>query len=319
MSTAAVAVVGYDPLKDKSYQQTRLGRDVVDFLAWMELGGTAPRTLDQYERDLSRACRMFPTKGMADIEDGDALHIAKQFKPAERRVRVAAYRSFYRWGRQSRRVVLNPFDALPRMRRQPKRVYDIFTELEIAALCGLPIRDGALMQFLIDTGARKGDACKVQLRHYRPEPSLDAPYGVIVFHQGKGGDDRQAPVTEALQQKLAELALLEGLNPGDHLWYSEPANGVSKRTKRSGFASGEVGAGTFARWWERCLREAGVRYRRPHDARHTMATRWLRRGGRLETLSKVLGHKSIKTTLDLYVHLDTRDVGRDLLLIEGKV
>ena len=33
------AVVAFDPLRDKTYQSTRLGRDVADFLAWMELGG----------------------------------------------------------------------------------------------------------------------------------------------------------------------------------------------------------------------------------------------------------------------------------------
>jgi hypothetical protein len=42
-----VSVVQFEPLRDKRYQQTRLGRDVVDFLAWMELGGAASRTLEQ--------------------------------------------------------------------------------------------------------------------------------------------------------------------------------------------------------------------------------------------------------------------------------
>jgi hypothetical protein len=51
-----VSAVGYDPLRDKRYRQTRLGRDVVDFLAWKELEGAASRTLDQYERDFSRGC-----------------------------------------------------------------------------------------------------------------------------------------------------------------------------------------------------------------------------------------------------------------------
>jgi site-specific recombinase XerD len=104
-------VVGFDPLRDKRYQQTRLGRDVVDFLAWLELGGAASRTLDQYERDLSRGCLMFPGKDLAILEDGDALHIAKWYKPGERRVRVAAWRSFYKWGLRSRRCDRNPFDA----------------------------------------------------------------------------------------------------------------------------------------------------------------------------------------------------------------
>jgi hypothetical protein len=74
-----------------------LGRDVVDFLAWLELGGAASRTLDQYERDLSRGCLMFPSKDTTGLDDGDAVQIAKSFKPGERRVRVA-WRSFYKWG-----------------------------------------------------------------------------------------------------------------------------------------------------------------------------------------------------------------------------
>ncbi len=68
MST--LAVVGFDALKDKRYAATRLGRDVADFLAWMDLGGASPRTLDQYERDLARGALMFPQKGITELSDG---------------------------------------------------------------------------------------------------------------------------------------------------------------------------------------------------------------------------------------------------------
>ncbi len=42
--TQTLARVMLDPLRDKSYEQTALGRDVVDWLAWLELGGAAPLT-----------------------------------------------------------------------------------------------------------------------------------------------------------------------------------------------------------------------------------------------------------------------------------
>jgi integrase len=77
-----------------------------------------------------------------------------------------------------------------------------------------------------------------------------------------------------------------------------------------------LGAGSFDRWWRRSLAAAGVRYRNPHTTRHTFATRWLRRGGRLETLARAMGHESIRTTFDLYGHLDTSDVAADMALME---
>jgi integrase len=78
-----------------------------------------------------------------------------------------------------------------------------------------------------------------------------------------------------------------------------------------------IADGTFHRWWCRCIEAAGVRYRNPHVTRHTFATNWLRRGGRLETLSLVMGHASIRTTFDLYGHLDTRDAEADLAIVFG--
>jgi integrase len=78
-----------------------------------------------------------------------------------------------------------------------------------------------------------------------------------------------------------------------------------------------TGEGTFHRWWRRCLDETEVRYRNPHMTRHTFATNWLRAGGRLERLSLAMGHNSIRTTFDLYGHLDTGDVAADLALVES--
>lgn len=82
-----------------------------------------------------------------------------------------------------------------------------------------------------------------------------------------------------------------------------------------------IGDGSFDRWWPRRLDDADVRYRNPHTTRHSFATRYLRglggKPGRLETLQLVLDHESIRTTSDLYGHLDMRDVALDFGLIEA--
>jgi integrase len=128
------------------------------------------------------------------------------------------------------------------------------------------------MQILFDAGPRKGDCRTFQLQHFRPEATADAPYGRLVFHEGKGGKDRAVPATQAVAAKLGELMILEGLRRTDYLWYARPANAVGYRITRSR----PIGDGTFGRWWQRCLDEAGVRYGNPHMTRHTFATRYLR-------------------------------------------
>lgn len=302
-----MTVVAFDPLLDKSYRDTALGRSIVDFLAWCELGGMAPRTLDQYERDLSRGALMFPDKTPADYTDEDALHVAKSFSAGQRRVRVAAWRAFFKWAVRSRQADRNPFDALPVIKRTPQRAIDVFTDAEVEALVGLPLIDGALMALLFDAGLRKADARHFRLRNYR------ADTGTLILLRGKGGKDRLVPASSRVTRMLNELALVEGLDGDDHLWYSVQAGPCHRHLRRSK----PVGDRSFDRWWERCLEAAGVRYRNPHVARHTFATNWLRRGGRLETLSLVLGHASIRTTFDLYGHLDMTDVSADLELVEA--
>ena len=304
----AAALIEYDPLKDKSYAATRLGRSVVDFLAWMELGGAADRTLDQYERDLSRACLMYPDKAVAEITEDDVLHIAKSFKPAERRVRIAAYRSFFKWARKRRLIVENPTEVLPDMKRRPQRVADVFTEPEIQALLSLDVLDAAPLAVLLEAGLRKAEARHLRLRNCSPES------GQIIVVNGKGGRDRIVPMSARLRELLNDLALLHGLDMSDHIFYAVRANQAHRKITRAQ----PIGEGTFARWWSASLKTAGVRYRSPHTARHTFATRWRRRGLAVDELQILLGHSSIKTTSDLYIHTNVLDVAEHMALLDAR-
>jgi integrase/recombinase XerD len=61
----------------------------------------------------------------------------------------------------------------------------------------------------------------------------------------------------------------------------------------------------------RLRRRTGVDFD-PHWFRHTYATELLRRGTPIETVSKLLGHASISTTLDAYGHLTAEDARQAL-------
>lgn len=301
-------VVGFDPLRDKTYQSTRLGRDVADFLAWLELGGASPKTLLNYEADLAKGALMFPDKGISELTDGDVFHIASSFPERSRRVRVAAWRSMYRWGLRTRRVTINPCDALPEMKQRPQQVINVFSDPEIEALLSLPIRDAAPLGILLEAGLRKAEARALRVRDCYPET------GQVIVLSGKGKRDRIVPMSPRLTHLLNELLLLERLDDRDHIFYAVKANQFGTRKI---MRARPVGEATFARWWRQCLTTAGVRYRTPHTARHTFATRWRQRGLGIDDLKILLGHSSISTTEAIYVHTKVSDVAERMRLIEA--
>jgi integrase len=291
----------FDPLRDKTYQSTRLGRSVVDFLAWKQLARRRPRTLDQYERDLARGCLMFPDKAIDEITDSDILHIAASFKEAGRRSRMQAWKSFYAWARKTRQLTgPDPCDMLPDFGQQSRKQWDLFEEAEIAALCSLPLRDGALMRVLFDTGIRNAEA-----RHLRLGDLRIRGERTELVVTGKGDKQRIIPATVELAAVVSELALVEGLEKADHLWY-----GIKKvpQCKPRALRHRPIAGCTMWTWWGRCLDDAGVRYRNLHVTRHSFATRWLRKEGTLSLLQDTLGHASISTTDDYYNHQDINDL-----------
>ena len=293
----------FDPLKDARHRSARAARECADWLAHLELEGKAPRTLDDYERTVAVLLRTFPELALDAITDGDLAHVLRGFPAGSRRIRRAHLSSFLGWAYRTQRIPKNPLDLVAKPKRPGQKVIDVFSDAECADLEALAQPDGPLFSILFGTGIRKGEARRLQMKH------VDLELGVLAIYNGKGGKGRAIKLRR-LVPLLADWFLVDAIAPADYLWYSKPGGGVRNRTRA-------IGEGSFHRWYERCLERAGVPYRNPHTTRHTCATRWLRKGARLETLSGQLGHASIKTTFDLYAHLDLSDVAVDLELVEA--
>lgn len=308
MSALAVTGVEFDPLRDKTYRRAALGPDVAAFLAWLELGGASPITVENYERALAVACRMYPLTPIDEFTDAQLAQVFRTFPAKSRRVRVAPYRTFFKWARQTRRVVENPMEMIPSFKRPAPKQYDIFSEAEVELLLGLPIIDAAPMGLLFEAALRRREACEMTDRRWNPD--------CVQVIAGKGGKDRRIPTSERLAAILAEWEVLEGINPDDHILYGVRANGQGARRIMRRDAIGE---GTFARWWRRSLDTAGVRYRNPHMARHTCATRWRRQGHAIDDISDWLGHADLDTTKALYVHSTFEESLERFRLVEAGI
>lgn len=59
---------------------------------------------------------------------------------------------------------------------------------------------------------------------------------------------------------------------------------------------------TFQKLFKRILAISGVKSRKFHAIRHTFATRALELGVDIKTLSEILGHANVSTTLNIYAH-----------------
>lgn len=305
------AVAECDPLRDIRHREARAARDLADWLAWLELGNYATRTLDAYEKYGARLLNAFPRHAFSEFTDGDLMHVLKLYPQSSRLQAKAAWNNWFKWGFKQRRIPGNPVDLLPDIKYRTKRDYDVFTEAELAALFALPAPHGQLQVVIHRAGFRRQEC--IMLKDKRID--LDRLRFIIVDGPeggAKGGKGRTVPmVFDELPIACADLRALERLNPDDHLWASRPG-GRSVIRRRD-----PISSSTFDRWWHDCFRRAGVRYRNPHIARHTCATRLRELRVDPEDLKWMLGHESIRTTLDTYSHPNMDDLGERVRELVG--
>jgi integrase len=306
------AALACDPTKDQRYRATTLGPSVESYLRWKENDDSAAAsTLDSYERVLARLCvRIDKLPEAVTTEDLRAVRDA--FTQGQRRKATAVLKDFFKWLYEEELISSDPASRM----RYPKRVETVIEGLFdddekraiVAAQSDVMDRVGVLL--LLRAGLRQAEMRNLRVR----DVNLIERY--IVVRRGKGDKPRTVPIKGELIRALEELFLTDvaGLSRarrsdefllcpkrgGGRSLVRDPSRPMSKRGAHE--------------WWYRCLQRAGVveagvtSGRRMHLSRHTYATDLGRATGwSVAAVSKNLGHKSGKTTMDLCWHLMIED------------
>ena len=199
---------------------------------------------------------------------------------------VAALRFFY--VKTLKRCYL--LEEIPRPKRH-RKLPEILSLEEVAQLIDAArnLFHRTLLMTLYSTGMRRAELCRLQVR------DTDSQRMVIHIRHGKGGHDRDVPLSETLLQTLR--VYWRWMKPKNHLF-----------------------PGTVNHWradvpvttkvpWEACreaAQRAGITQRiSPHTLRHSYATHLLEAGADLHTIQVLLGHRKLEHTI-VYLHLSRK-------------
>jgi site-specific recombinase XerD len=163
---------------------------------------------------------------------------------------------------------------------------------------GLAKRNYALIELLLETGLRVGEAADLHIG----DIDLHDRSGVVLVREGKGRKQRQVPLNSSARRALKlYLKGRESPRPEDHLFLSERGGQpLSLRTMQATVSD--------------LARRAGItRFAvSAHSLRHTFARRFLRRHpGKLVELAALLGHESLDTTA-VYTRPSAEDLAADV-------
>lgn len=298
-----------DVLRDKSYEQLPLGREVKRYLDSQRKRFT-DSSMRTYEHVLVQLVRAFPDLELKDFEVPVGPERLEEFMDdrwgggsrAAYNVNHSIIKAFFKWHRQRQRMRTDPMELVGRAKK-PQVHRTTFTRSQHRAILASAesLRDRIALRLLLDYGIRKGALQKVQFKHFDHQRRR-----LTIFTKNQAV--RTIPIPDpAFWMDLERHILDEEAKPSHYLM------ALAKPIPRAGirrFPDRAMASTTLHRWWYARLNDAGItakgetRGEKMHKARHTAGQRVLDATGDLKLVQKLLGHASIQTTGDVYVDYD---------------
>lgn len=147
-------------------------------------------------------------------------------------------------------------------------------------------RNKAMIELMARAGLRVSEVVSLQVK----DVTISQRKGEVLIRHGKGMKERSVPLGRQIRQALEAYLSVRPVEGDNWLFISNAHKPLSPRD--------------LQRMVTNVAYRAGLRRRvTPHLLRHTFATRALRNGIDIATLSRLLGHETVNTTAR-YLHPD---------------
>jgi integrase/recombinase XerC len=294
---------------------------IQQFLEALQASDRAASTVSAYRNDLTLFARWFEqTNGQpftlesvtpTDIRDFRQYGLlVEKRKAATVNRRLAAISALFTWAQKSGRISYNPAVGINQVETEPlaPRALDRLEqnrleraiEAENQLAFDLPVRsitrnrDGALVQFLLQTGLRLSEALTLRL----DDLTLGERSGSVLIRHTKRTRQRRIPLNDTARKAVQAWLVVRPQNGSDRLWLATEGKGHASLSSR-----------TVQRMFKRLAQRANLdpATLTPHVMRHTFARNLIDRGESIQVVARLLGHGSLETTRR-YIQPSERDL-----------
>ncbi|MCS7231621.1 MAG: tyrosine-type recombinase/integrase [Elusimicrobiota bacterium] len=279
-------------------------KDLFDnFIFLSQVNGKKPKTITWYKEILT------PFVNSTSLEELNILTIRKYIATLKKRglkeatihCHIRALRTFLKFLYEEGYLEENLSQKI-KSPKLPKQYPYVLSDEDIHKLikaCNKNLWEGfrnyVIIILILDTGIRLSELINLTLQ------DINWAKKSIFIRNGKGGKDREVYMGRTLARELNKWIKMRGFFPyEERVFITRQGYPLNKRMVDKIF--------------QRLSEKAGIKNVRcsPHTLRHTFATNFIRNGGDVFSLQKILGHSDISTCM-IYVHMGGKQIQEAML------
>ena len=265
------------------------------FIEDLEQKGRSHSTIIAYAKDIEQLLNFLSSHGSSSLKDVSIAELeefkadlnANNYTPKSISRKINSTRTFFKYLMDNNYITDNPADKLahPKFEIKPPRV---LSEMEYRSLRDVSRADTRLysiVEILLQTGIRIGELANLTLDDIK-ESGRGIRY-LYIREQGSHGA-RKVPINKSAFSAIQEYLKIRPETEDETLFITKNGRPLLVRNIRTAI--------------DKAFEKAGVVNAKVNDLRNTFIAHHLANGVRLETVSKLVGHKRLSTT-EKYLNL----------------